>query len=539
MNRGLLIILILLTSLPAQAQHRTITLPSLLKEMTDRDSIARWPSPEYTERQASSYDRRSKTPADPEGWFANDDFSQFTRSEENAGRREWVMMEADGPGCVVRIWFGGMLPKGILRFYLDGAQTPAIEGPAHELLIGTLLTEQPLAIENAHGIPGAPGGMNLFLPIPYSRHCKITYEEPGQHDPNKPPEGRWYNIEYRTYAPGTRVRTCTMQDLQAARPAIEKTCQTLLNPLPPPSGKEFALDRSLAPGESATLDFSRGPAALRCLQAQLTTNRQEDREQALRSTVISLRFDGEETVWCPLGDFFGSGVGLNALESWYRTITKDGLMACRWVMPYSASAELTLQNLGKQPVTVRLKARLGAWKWDDRSMHFHANWRQQYPLPTRPHSDWNYVEATGKGIYVGDALAVFNPVQDWWGEGDEKIWVDGDSFPSHFGTGSEDYYGYSWSNTTLFQGPFSNQIRCDGPGNAGYTVVTRTRCLDAIPFTRSLRFDMEVWHWADTNVAYAATTYWYALPDATSNRAPSPEEAMRPIPQMPDHKAGH
>src|SRR5579884_1120936 len=352
-----MLILPVLASMPAQAQRRTITLPSLLKEMTDRDAMARWPSPEYTERQASSYDRRSKTPADPEGWFANDDFSQFIRSEENTGRWEWVMMEAEGPGCVVRIWFGGMLPKGILRFYLDGAETPAIEGPAYEALVGKLLAERPLAIENAHGIPGAPGGMNLFLPIPYSRHCKITYEEPGQHDPNKPPEGRWYNIEYRTYAPGTRVRTFTIQDWQVARLAMEKTCQTLLDPPVPPAGREITLDRTLAPGESATVDFPKGPAAVRWLQAQVVTEHPEDLDQALRSTVLRIGFDGEETIWCPLGDFFGSGVGLNALESWYRTITRDGLMTCRWVMPYASSAALTLQNLGKQPVTVRLKAR--------------------------------------------------------------------------------------------------------------------------------------------------------------------------------------
>ncbi|HLK60753.1 MAG TPA: glycoside hydrolase family 172 protein [Chthonomonadaceae bacterium] len=527
------LLLFILLSLPAQ--RGTITLASLLREMTDRDAVARWPSPEYAERQASSYDRRSKTPADPEGWFANDDFSQFIRSEENAGRREWVMMEADGPGCVVRIWFGGMKPMGILRFYLDGAPIPAIEGPAYDILIGTLLTERPLAIENAHGIPGAPGGMNLFLPIPYSRHCKITYEEPGRQDSNTPPEGRWYNIEYRTYAPGTRVRTFTLQDLQAARPEIEKTCQTLLHSPELPAGKESALERTLAPGSEMGMELTKGPHAIRWLQAQILTDRAEDLEQALRSIVLSLRFDGEETVWCPLGDFFGSGVGLNVLESWDRTITPDGRMICRWVMPYATSASLTLQNLGQQPVTVHLRARVSGWRWDDRSMHFHANWRQQYPLPTRPHSDWNYIEATGKGVYMGDALAVFNPAPDWWGEGDEKIWVDGEAFPSHFGTGSEDYYGYSWGNTTLFQGPFSNQIRCDGPGNSGHTVVTRVRCLDAIPFTRSLRFDMEVWHWADTNVAYAATTYWYALPGATSNRGPSPEEAERPIPQMPGH----
>jgi hypothetical protein len=203
-------------------------------------------------------------------------------------------------------------------------------------------------------------------------------------------------------------------------------------------------------------------------------------------------------------------------------------------MPYEKSARFTLLNLGKTPVTVTLSANVSPWKWDALSMHFHATWRQQTGIPTRPYSDWNYLAANGQGVYVGDTLCVFN-TSNWWGEGDEKIFVDGEAFPSHFGTGSEDHYGYAWGSTALFQGPFSNEVRADGPngGHQGHTVVTRTRSLDAIPFTKSLKFDMEIWHWKDTQVNYAATCYWYARPSATSNRAPQPDEAAKAIPQVP------
>ncbi len=88
-----------------------------------------------------------------------------------------------------------------------------------------------------------------------------------------------------------------------------------------------------------------------------------------------------------------------------------------------------------------------------------------------------------------------NPVSAWWGEGDEKIYVDGEPFPSWFGTGSEDYYGYAWSDPKPFQHAYHNQTRCDGPGNRGRTSVNRFHILDAIPFTKSFRFDMEFWHW--------------------------------------------
>jgi hypothetical protein len=519
----------------AWAANRTISLESLLREMLDRDRMARWPKPEYTCRQASSYDRRSKTPDDPEGWFANNDWSQFLRSEVHQGRREWVLMDADGPGCVVRIWWGGMMPpkERRIRFYLDGSDTPAIEAPAYELLAGGLLAGRPLSIENARGAPGAPGGMNLFLPIPYAKSCKITWDDVNPHDPNAPPESRWYNIEYRTYTPGTKVETFTMAALNKARGSVERVCRTLLEPPIPAGDGAVMLEKDVEPGAQESVTLPPGPAAVRLLEMKLTTGDPAQREQALRSTILRMEFDGEETVWCPVGDFSGSGVGVNPLQSWYRTVTKDGVMTCRWVMPYRESARITLMNLGGASVKAHLRALVSGWKWDDRSMHFHANWRCDNHLPTRPFSDWNYLTANGKGVYMGDTLSIFNPVAEWWGEGDEKIGVDGESFPSHFGTGSEDYYCYSYGDTHLFQGPFSSQARCDGPGNKGHTVVTRTRCLDAISFAKSLRFDMEVWHWADCKVSYAVATYWYALPGATHNRLPQHAEAIEAIPQVP------
>ena len=112
---------------------------------------------------------------------------------------------------------------------------------------------------------------------------------------------------------------------------------------------------------------------------------------------------------------------------------------------------------------------------------FEVEWRQENPIHTQPRQDWNYVEVRGAGVFVGDTLAVTNPVKTWWGEGDEKIYVDGETFPSHFGTGTEDYYGYAWGSPEPFEGPFHAQPRCDGPDNYGHTTVSRVRILDAIP----------------------------------------------------------
>jgi hypothetical protein len=182
-------------------------------------------------------------------------------------------------------------------------------------------------------------------------------------------------------------------------------------------------------------------------------------------------------------------------------------------------------------------------------MHFYARWHHEHPCHVwggRGTRDWNYIDVRGKGVLVGDNLSVMNPVADWWGEGDEKIYVDGETFPSHFGTGTEDYYGYAWCSNQLFRSPFHGQVRCDGAehgNNWGFTAVTRLRFLDAIPFTTALKFDIEQWHWKECEVAYAATTYFYALPadppmeggraSPTHNRPPAPEEAARDIPRPP------
>lgn len=116
-------------------------------------------------------------------------------------------------------------------------------------------------------------------------------------------------------------------------------------------------------------------------------------------------------------------------------------------MPYRQSGQITLQNLNQELLTFTLEAACEDWRWDERSLYFHANWRQERGIPTRSQRDWNYISVSGKGVYMGDSLAVFNPVTSWWGEGDEKIYQDGAPFPTHFGTGSEDYYGYAYCST--------------------------------------------------------------------------------------------
>ncbi|MCC6425313.1 MAG: DUF2961 domain-containing protein [Phycisphaerales bacterium] len=499
---------------PAPPQTSAITTQSLLEELIDRDAIARFPSPAYTCKQFSSYDRASTTISNSETWFANADYNQYLRTEENNGRKEWVMMDVTGPGAIVRIWSAN--PKGNLRIYLDNKPEPVLEAPMKAILGGTGKIEAPLS-----GIYS--NGCNLYLPIPYASHCKVTSDS-GEF---------YYQINYRTYEEGTAIRSFQADDLEKLSPNISVVQSALTTP-PRTANEPVMLYRGdLAPGASVTKKLPPGPSAINRLWLNVRAPNMDD---ALRNVIVRMGFDGEETVWCPAGDFFCSGVGFNSFDSWYTATKNTDQLISRWTMPYRQSGVVMIENLGTKPVSIELAHRSSNWDWDERSMHFHANWRQQRNIHTQPRTDWNYIEIKGKGVYVGDCLSILNPVPEWWGEGDEKIYVDGEAFPSHFGTGTEDYYGYAWSSPKKFQHAFHGQTRSDGEASnttRGYSSVFRTRSLDGIPFTSSIKTDMEIWHWVECDASFAASTFFYAIPGATHNRTPEPEEAKIGILPVP------
>ncbi len=529
-SANLVIIVIVLGLATASfASEPDVTIKSLLKEMTDFGAVARWASPEFTMHQCSSYDRAEVAPDQP-GWFANNDFSQYLREEDRNGRVEHVMMDANGPGCIVRFWLTTVKnKKGTLRIYLDGHTEPMIVFPAYDLLSGDLKVGEPLDQPHPGYSPADNGGNTLRLPIPYAQHCKVTWEEAGEGP-------RYYQINYRTYAPGTAVKTFSLDEVAKARSLIMETGKKLMSPPDTARGrvivtwsKPFSGRRKRRAGFAGRPGRPAEPGAV-----DTDLIKSHVSERALRSVIVQMNFDGEETVWCPASDFFGSGVGINPLQSWYRTVTADGSMVCRWVMPYARSARLTIANIGGLPVTASAKACVGDWKWDKRSMHFHSAWHYEADLTTPPARDWNFVRITGRGVYVGDTLALYNFVPTWYGEGDEKIRVDNEVFPSFLGTGTEDYYDFSFAPRGIMQTPFANQMRVDQPMTQGHNVLTRTRNLDGIPFSQSLDFNIELISWKPTKLIYAATSYWYAFPGAASNIHPQPDAARLAVPTLAD-----
>ena len=127
-------------------------------------------------------------------------------------------------------------------------------------------------------------------------------------------------------------------------------------------------------------------------------------------------------------------------------------------MPFRTRAIVSVVRTAPGPVEISGDVAVNALHFGPESLLFHARWRPPETLRTRPFQDWHIGTLTGRGHLVGTVLGVDNPpAAAWWGEGDEKIYVDGETFPGIFGTGTEDYFGYAWSSTELFEHPYTRK----------------------------------------------------------------------------------
>jgi hypothetical protein len=511
--------------------------------MIDLAALADFPEPSYKTVQFSSYDRRSNLPEGP-GWFANSDgfggepipgFDAVLREPGTDSIGEYLMAEVEGPGALVRLWTA--LIDGEVRLYLDGADEPLYAGPADDFF------RRPLAaFPESDGLdPELMTGTvyqrdATYAPLPFTRGLKLVWIGNLDHT-------HFYQVEVRRYAPGTRVRTFRPQDLQDYRETINEVMAVLADPdanLTPTSTREpVPINLTLEPGAGAEAVELQGPGALERLELRLEA---PDRSKALRQTVLRIYADGHAVpqVESPLGDFFGAAPGMNPYQSLPFTVRPNGRMFSRWVMPFADSIRIRIENRSDQPVTVGGSVLPMDYEWNpDRSMHFRARWRVDHDMVPDPAAveDIPFLVGQGKGIYVGTTSLLLNPnpvptpYGSWWGEGDEKVFVDGEGHPSLFGTGSEDYYNYSWSTPEIFTFPYCGQPRNDGPGNRGFVTNYRWHVLDPLPFQESISFFMELYpHERTPGFSYARVGYHYGRPGMTDDhQLLQPDHLREPV----------
>ncbi|WP_293300337.1 glycoside hydrolase family 172 protein [Pedobacter sp. UBA4863] len=536
--------IILGISINAKAQEtksEKITVSSLLDELISMEESALFPAIPYKTHQASSYDRAAVAPNQP-NWFANNDGFGIIREEEIDGKKVRVLFDEEGPGVVTRVWVTTIANKrGVLRFYFDKETSPRLTINSYDF-VKFGIEEYGAGLLNKHtsyleGIDKR-GGSTMYFPIPYAKSLKIVFEP----SPDVPLRQKYFHFNIRKYANDVKVETFKPEDIKALAEKIKAVNKTLNNPQLPEGLNTLKKMASLPKGESVKLDLPAGENAVYELKINVKSKDKVQFAQLMRSLVLKASFDHKQTILVPVGDFSAGGFGAKEVKSWFLNTDGNGNITSRWIMPYQKSGTIAIENVADMTADIALEVKYKPRKWIDRSLYFYSAWKYERGIrlgknakemnTTTAPFDWNFATIKGKGIYKGDVISLFNHTRAWYGEGDEKIWVDDDTFPSHFGTGLEDYYNSSWAPVIVFQTPFGGAPRADLPSAHGYNTFFRTRNLDGITFNNSFKFDMETLSWANGKADFATAIYFYG--DAKTQVIGASGTAEAALPILPD-----
>jgi hypothetical protein len=518
----------------------TYTYRDILARLSDLERLARVPHPTERSGTWSSYDRRSRYDAEHDcyvDWDANDDGTGYIRVEDGMH----VVFEQHGPGAVWRVW-SAFADVGHIQIFIDGAEVPVVDLPFRDFFERHPANFNPLGITNLPELtPKLSRGRNRFIPIPYQHSCKIRLA---------PGWGLYYHFTHVTFPPDTQVPSYTgvlaPEDWIALAHLNHQLAQRGLRADTPsdPIAQRSVHTIVVAPHAVTTILDVRGAHMLTELAVMTADGVFARHPHLLRQLELEIVWDDdhEPSVWAPLGDFFGC---VGAIHP-YRTLPMGATPAqlyAHWVMPFTQRAHIKLRNTSALPVSLEwhvtlrpLNAPDGDW------LRFHAKWHADALLERSQGRgrdiDWPLLHATGPGRFCGVHLHVHNrwpqpasapvswwyghwdqkTIDWWWGEGDEKFFVDGEVFPSTFGTGSEDYIGYAWAAEppfVSFESAYAAQPHVPIDGN-GHTSVCRFHVGDDVPFQRSFEAYIEKYlpnrgpnqH----DCTYDCVVFWYQTP---------------------------
>ncbi len=290
--------------------------------------------------------------------------------------------------------------------------------------------------------------------------------------------------------------------------------------------------RPVPAGDTITLMDADGPGVIAHLWITIASGE----EFHLKKNVLRMYWDGETTpsVETPVGDFFGLGLGDYYLwQSLMLSVAHDKALNSFFPMPFQHHARITLTNEGSEPVGAlyySVEYRAYSHPLPKDTLYFHAQYRQAQPnLGTvrewRDNGDpavngrknldgkdnYTWLDATGRGHFLGVTMSILQNQNSWWGEGDDMFFVDGDKLPTLTGTGSEDYFLGAWDfgkqsfSNLLYGAPYN--VGEEHPG--GRTSVYRFHFEAPIPFTKSIRAGIEHGHANHRSDNYFSVAYWY------------------------------
>lgn len=214
-------------------------------------------------------------------------------------------------------------------------------------------------------------------------------------------------------------------------------------------GRKGSPCRPLAAGESFTMAQAEGSGAIRRIWVTIS----ERTPQMLRGLVVRVYWDGAEkpAVEAPLGDFFCQPLGRTATfeNAWFDN-PEGRSFNCRIPMPFRKDFRMTVTNESSDDLK-HLFYDVNFTLGDEHGPevgYFHAHYHRQNPTTLR--RDFEILpRVEGRGRFLGCSIGVIANTLDngpfWWGEGEVKVYIDGDAeHPTLCGTGTEDYIGTAW-----------------------------------------------------------------------------------------------
>jgi hypothetical protein len=225
-------------------------------------------------------------------------------------------------------------------------------------------------------------------------------------------------------------------------------------------GRKGSPAKDFKPGQTYTLCDIKGPGVIR--HVWITVRKSVE---TLQGIVVRAYWDGQEhpSIEAPLGPFFGIMHGeIGAYQSAAHSVNPEAGMNIWLEMPFQKQARITLTNesTNQTPLFYYIDYTTGD-KLPSKFGRLHALYRRENPTTLK--KDFEILpERKGSGRFIGCVLGIRTLSSNWWGEGEVKVYLDGDKdFPTICGTGTEDYIGQSWGlqnvaylygGTSLMQG---------------------------------------------------------------------------------------
>lgn len=316
---------------------------------------------------------------------------------------------------------------------------------------------------------------------------------------------------------------------------------------------------TIMPGDKVELTKLTGAGCITHIWMTMAPLDDSQEEWIHRKVVLSMFWDEEQnpSVLAPIGDFFGMGHGVtrNYSAAPLAMSPEDGRgLNCFFPMPFSESARFEVESNAVKPLKLYFYIDYEVYADGiDSDLRFHALWRREitdgiedkmsnalYLFDGKNTTgDGNYVlfEAEGRGHYVGCNLNIHNLRAtrefNWYGEGDDMIFIDGEPWPPKLhGTGMEDYFNTAWCPTQEYQSPYHGIILGGGPNWSGKVSFYRYHIQDPIMFKKSIKVTIEHGHNNHRSDDYSSTAYWYQTEPHTDHPIILPVEKRLPLPDV-------